>query len=295
MKLVTYQFEGAVRHGILGGPEGAESIADLGSGDLSSLLQGGPQAMAAAERSGGPAVPLRRARLLAPVRRPGKVLCVASNYQDHIAEGGGAPLDKTKRVPAIFCKFASQVIGPDDPLPLPAHLTDQTDWEIELAVVMGLRCRRAAPETALGYVGGYTIGNDVSARTFNNGKPVEDYPGRDWFEWLWGKWVDACLPLGPWLVTPDEAGDPQSLGVRLALNGELKQNANTSEMIFSVAEIISFISQFATLEPGDVILTGTPAGTGLATSTFLKPGDVLEGSIDRLGELRTLAIAAQPS
>jgi 2-keto-4-pentenoate hydratase/2-oxohepta-3-ene-1,7-dioic acid hydratase in catechol pathway len=294
MKLVTYQLDGAVRHGSLHGPEGAETISDLGPGDLLGLLQGGPQALAAAERATGAAVPLRSVRLLAPVRRPGKIMCVGANYQDHIAEGGGTRVDKTNRVPSIFCKFASQVIGPDDPLPLPAHITDQTDWEIELAVVMGLHCRRASLNQALGYVAGYTIGNDISARTFNNGKEVEAYAGREWFEWLWGKWVDACAPLGPWLVTADEVGNPHDLGIRLALNGELKQNSNTSHMIFTIPEIIAFTSHFATLEPGDIILTGTPAGVGYATNTFLKPGDVLEGSIDRLGELRTLVIAPQP-
>jgi len=168
----------------------------------------------------------------------------------------------------------------------------QVDWEAEMAVVMGRRARHVTAANAMDYVAGYTCFNDISDRSLAvNPERV----GRDWdkfFDWLVGKWFDGSAPCGPYLVTKDEVPDPHNLGVRLGVNGVQKQNGNTGQMIFRLPEIIAFISKVVTLEPGDLIATGTPAGTGVARGEFLKPGDVMEVEIDGLGLLRTPIAAA---
>jgi len=161
------------------------------------------------------------------------------------------------------------------------------DWELELAVVIGRRCRNLPVEQALAAVAGYTIINDISARTIDYGNERNDYAWREYFDWLMGKWPDSFAPLGPYLVTDDDVPDPQQLDMRLTLDGELRQHASTRDMIFGVAEIIAFASRFMTLEPGDLIATGTPSGVGDATGTYLRPGNVMEASITGLGTLRT--------
>jgi 2-keto-4-pentenoate hydratase/2-oxohepta-3-ene-1,7-dioic acid hydratase in catechol pathway len=286
MKLVTFQAENGVRHGVLRGAEGAETIVDLGPGDLLSLLEAGSTGLARARGAAGPERALATVRLLAPLRRPPKLLALAANYQDHIAEGGGERVNKARIVPKPFLKPSSAIIGPDEPLTLPS-VSHTVDWELELAVVIGTRCRNVAVGQALATVGGYTIINDVSARTLDFGVELDNYAWKDFFDWLNGKWPDGCAPLGPYILTADEVPDPQNLELRLSVNGELKQHANTRDMIFGVAETIAFASRFMTLEPGDVIATGTPSGVGDTTGTYLKPGDVMVGSIEKLGTLRT--------
>jgi 2-keto-4-pentenoate hydratase/2-oxohepta-3-ene-1,7-dioic acid hydratase in catechol pathway len=223
---------------------------------------------------------------MAPLLRPPKLLALARNYQDHITEGGGQPVDKQRIVPKLFLKPSSAIIGPDQPLCLPA-ISHTTDWEVELAVVIGKRCRNVGMADALDAVFGYTIANDVSARTTDWGIERDPDQWNEFFDWLNGKWPDGFAPLGPYILTADEIADPQNLDLSLHLNGTQKQHSNTREMISTVAETIVFASRFMTLEPGDIIETGTPSGVGATTGTYVKSGDVMEARVEKLGALRT--------
>lgn len=218
-------------------------------------------------------------KVLAPLR-PGKVICIGLNYRDHAIEGG-SPIPTE---PVVFSKFAQAVIGPDDQIRLPA-VSQQVDYEAELVVVIGKRAKHVRREQALQHVAGYTVGNDVSARDWQKGRPGG--------QWLLGKTPDTFAPLGPWLVTADEVGDPQNLRIQLRLNGETMQNSSTKELIFGIDVLIAHITQLVTLEPGDVIYTGTPPGVGMARKppVFLKPGDTVEVDIEHVGVLRNTVIA----
>ena len=285
MRLITYRSDGGVRHGRLGADD-ERSAVDLGEGDLLELLQAGPASLRAAAVASGPQVDLDEVTLLAPLRRPPKLLAVAANYADHIAEGGGSPVDKARIVPKLFLKPPTTISGPDQPLVLPA-VSSTVDWEVELAAIIGERCRDVPVDEALGKVAGYTVMNDVSARTVDYGFPRDTDAGSTFFDWLQGKWCDGFAPLGPALVTADDVADPQALRLGLRVGGTTHQDGATGDMIFSVAEIIAFASTLMTLEPGDVIATGTPAGVGSASGSFLQPEDVMEAWVDGLGVLRT--------
>jgi acylpyruvate hydrolase len=224
--------------------------------------------------------PRGRVRLCAPVPRPGKLIGVARNYAEHAAErGAAAPPEE----PVLFLKAPSSVIGPEDDICLPAA-SRQVDFEGELAVVVGARARDQTAAGALACVGGYTIANDVTARDFQNVR------GQHFI----GKSCDTFAPLGPVLVTADEIADPQDLELRTRITGEVMQSARTKEMIFPVAEILAFASRLMTLEPGDVVLTGTPAGVGAARKPprWLQDGDVVEIDIAGLGRLHNYVRAA---
>ncbi|HEX8966964.1 MAG TPA: fumarylacetoacetate hydrolase family protein [Chloroflexota bacterium] len=286
MKLVTFRTEEGIRHGVLHGEPDAGHIVDLGGGDLLSLIESGPAGLERARTMAGSQRDVKSVRLMAPLPRPPKLLALARNYQDHITEGGGQPVDKQRIVPKLFLKPSSAIIGPDEPLCLPT-ISHTTDWEVELAVIIGTRCRNVALEDAPGMVFGYTIANDISARTTEWGIQRDPDVWNEFFDWLNGKWPDGFAPLGPYVLTADEIADPQALELALFLNGERKQHSSTREMISTVAEIIEFASRFMTLEPGDVIETGTPSGVGATTGTYVKPGDVMEARIERLGVLRT--------
>lgn len=212
------------------------------------------------------------ARLLAPVV-PGKIVAVGQNYMDHIREQGAKP----PGIPVLFPKFATCVIGPGEQVRWSATLTERVDYEGELAVVIGRRASRVRRQDALDVILGYTNANDVSARDLQMGDG----------QWLRGKALDTFLPMGPAVVTPDEVGDPQDLAVHTRLNGTTMQDSNTREMVFSVAELIAFITEGITLEPGDVVLTGTPHGVGVFRDppVFLAPGDVVEVEVGNLGVL----------
>jgi 2,4-diketo-3-deoxy-L-fuconate hydrolase len=212
--------------------------------------------------------------LTAPIPRPGKIICVGLNYRDHAAETG-KPIPTE---PVLFAKFANSVVGDRAIVPIPA-LTSEADWEAELGVVIGSTARAVPVDRALDHVAGYTCVNDLSARDLQ----------RSGGQWTRGKAIDAFLPMGPALVTAEEVADPQQLDIACTLNGDVMQNSNTGEMIFTVAELISIVSQTITLEPGDCIATGTPPGVGMAKSPprFLRPGDVLAVSIGGLGILTT--------
>jgi 2,4-didehydro-3-deoxy-L-rhamnonate hydrolase len=211
-------------------------------------------------------------RLGTPLVEVGKIVCIGLNYADHAAESGLPVPEK----PVIFLKATTAINGPTDPIVVPKQAT-ATDWEIELGVVIGSIARYVDVDQAIEHVAGYCIGNDVSERNFS-----EEGGG----QWTKGKSADTFAPLGPWLVTPDEISDPQQLGMQLEVNGHIYQNSSTSEMVFGVAELVSYVSQFMTLSPGDVLLTGTPYGTGYGQrpQVYLQPGDVLRLRIDRLGE-----------
>jgi 2-keto-4-pentenoate hydratase/2-oxohepta-3-ene-1,7-dioic acid hydratase in catechol pathway len=286
MKLVTFLVNSGVRHGVLFGEPGAERIVDLGAGDLLALIEAGPAGLARARSAAGPEHDLAGAHLLAPLLRPPKLLALARNYQDHITEGGGQPVDKSRLVPKLFLKPSSAIIGPDEPVCLPT-VSHTTDWEVELAVVIGTRCRNVPVERGLDMVFGYTVANDISARTTDWGVERDEDRWNEFFDWLNGKWPDGFAPLGPYILTADELPDPQGLELSLSLNGERKQHSSTREMISTVAETIAFASRFMTLEPGDVIETGTPSGVGATTGTYVKAGDVMEAHIEKLGTLRT--------
>ena len=214
-------------------------------------------------------------RLLAPSPSPQKIVCIGLNYREHVREAGQPMPDR----PVLFPKFANSVSDPGAAVEIPRVVT-QADYEAELGVVIG-RTARAVPEAdALEYVAGYVCLNDLSARDlqFETG------------QWTRGKAIDAFLPMGPWLVTPEDVGDPQRLGIRSWVNGELRQEANTSDMVFGVAELISYISQACSLVPGDVISTGTPFGIGMGFSPprWLQPGDETVVEIEGLGRLVTV-------
>jgi len=248
-----------------------------GVGTVDELLRGGDQlrerleAAAAAALDEAP-MPLEPGMLAAPLRAPPKIACVGLNYHDHIRETG---LDTPER-PLIFAKFGSSLIGPDEPIRWPAGLTSQVDWEAELAVVIGRRVRDVPVAEASESVFGYTAANDVSARDLQFGDG----------QWVRGKSIDSFCPIGPVLVTAD-AYDPAAKRVASRVNGRTMQDSTTAEMIFGVAEIVSFLSCACTLEPGDLILTGTPWGVGGFRSppVFLAEGDLVEVDVEGIGVL----------
>lgn len=224
-----------------------------------------------------------------PLSRPGKLLCLAGNYREHIVESGFAAVtEQDVLTPQLFLKPATCLIGDGAEVPLlPANV--RVGWEAELAVVIGRTARRVRPETAMDHVFGYTILNDLSERALNSRLQGRRLRERDpFFDWLAGKWFDGFAPCGPWIVTADEIPDPHALGIRLSVNGELRQQGSTADMIFDVPAVIAAASAIMTLEPGDIIATGTPAGAGIGTGeSFLRAGDQVVCEIDRIGTLRS--------
>ncbi|MFE3523091.1 fumarylacetoacetate hydrolase family protein [Streptomyces sp. NPDC059161] len=244
--------------------------------DGAFLASGGvDRARAAVETGGLPELDTHGLRIGAPVARPGKIVCVGLNYRDHAAETGAAIPPR----PVVFMKDPGTVVGPFDEVLIPRGSV-KTDWEVELAVVIGRRARYLdGPEAARAVIAGYAISHDVSEREFQL-----EYSS----QWDLGKSCETFNPMGPWLVTADEVGDPQNLGLRLSVNGVKRQDGHTADMIFPVDHIVSYLSQHMVLEPGDVINTGTPAGValGLPGTPFLRPGDTVELSVDGLGSQR---------
>jgi 2,4-didehydro-3-deoxy-L-rhamnonate hydrolase len=306
VKFVTFRHDGRDRVGVVGADGAVHDLAAAGRadggaelpGDMLELLALGPEGLAraaavatylgskAGRAQAGKGIPLERARIRPPIPRPGKLILLANNYAAHIEEGGAEVFTPTETTPWLFLKPTTAIIGQDDPIVCPS-LSDQVDWEIELAVVIGQRCRYVPRERAYDVVAGYTIVNDGSARRLNfdfNRTP------RDWdpfFDWLHGKWFDSFAPMGPFLVTRDEVPNPLNLDFELRVNGVARQRANTNLMLFKIHDAIEFASRIMTLEPGDLIAMGTAAGTGSATGTYLQPGDTLEAEIAGLGVLRT--------
>ena len=223
-----------------------------------------------AEQSNLPVVP-ENERWASPVARPSKIICVGLNYKDHARETNA----EIPKEPILFLKSTTALCGPFDPVIIPRD-SQKTDWEVELAVVIGKKASYVEEADAFNYIAGYTLLNDLSEREFQLER------GGTWDK---GKGCDTFAPLGPYLVTPDEVADVHQLGIWLKLNGQMMQNGNTANLIFSIPHLIAYISRFMTLLPGDVISTGTPAGVGLGQNpqVYLKPGDVCELGIDGLG------------
>ena len=284
MKLATFEADGRVVAGLVLG----DSIVDVElasegklGGPLAAML-GNADAMARLRTLAGrgaddlarSARPIAKVALLAPVPRPGKVLCLGLNYRDHAAESG---MDLPAE-PVVFAKASSSVIGHRAPIRLPA-VSSKVDYEVELAFVVGRAAKNVPEERAMQHVAGYTVLNDVSARDYQ----LEKAGG----QWHLGKSFDTFCPIGPWLVTPDEIEDPHSLDLQCTVSGERLQASNTSQMVFTVPQIVAYLSQVLTLEPGDVVATGTPPGVGFAREPvrFLRAGDVVECTVEGVGTL----------
>ncbi|MBX3011042.1 MAG: fumarylacetoacetate hydrolase family protein [Caldilineaceae bacterium] len=262
----------------------ATSVVTLLTGGQAALDQANA-AIAWAQAQGAPVgKPLSSVKLAAPIPCPGKLLCLAGNYASHIEEGGGKFAGKEKMIPRFFIKPCDTVIGTGGAIRIPPS-TGFADWELELAVVIGKTGRDLTAEQAGDYIAGYTIFNDISARNLAFRQQLPQMEGDWFFDWLVGKWLDTFGPMGPWITTADEVPHPDNLRMQLWYNGELQQDANTGQMVFSPAEAIAFISQFVTLNPGDIISTGTPAGVGQTKKLRLNPGDQIRGEIELLGVL----------
>lgn len=230
-------------------------------------------------KDGRNTIPLTRARLLAPIPRPRKnIFCMGRNYAEHAREGGVAPPD----VPVFFTKPPTAVIGPDAPITYHG-VTHALDYEVELAVVIGRRGRDITAAKALDYVFGYTIMNDVTARDLQ----------RRHQQWFKGKSLDTFAPMGPWIVHKSALPDPQALRITMRVNGETRQNSTTAKMLFSVAKLIEVLSAGMTLEPGDLLATGTPEGVGMGFDPpkWLQVGDIVEAEVERIGVLRNRVVA----
>ncbi len=281
MKLVTFTHEGRTRIGLAR----EDVVVDLSAAapdlptDMLSFLEAGPAAMDAARavEASDATLPLDAVKLEAPIARPPKFLAIGLNYADHVAEAGL----ETPAHPTLFNKQSTCVVGPDEPFHLP-RASHVLDYEGELGIVIGRRCRHVTKEDAAQVIAGYTIVNDVTVRDWQLRIPT----------WTIGKSFDTHGPLGPYIVTSDEVGDPHALELRTWVNGELRQHTNTKELIFDCFTLIEHLTTSFTLEPGDVIATGTSSGVGIGMKPpkLLVAGDVVKIAIDKLGELENAVI-----
>jgi 2-keto-4-pentenoate hydratase/2-oxohepta-3-ene-1,7-dioic acid hydratase in catechol pathway len=246
-----------------------DEFVEMGRSGLDELA-------AVAKPGTAPAYSMDEISVEAPLKHPSKIIAIGQNYMDHCRECNVPP----PKLPVVFTKFPSSINSPTGDLQWRSDLTTQVDWEAELGVVIGQRARHVPEEEAMDYVFGYTVINDVSARDLQSGDG----------QWVRGKSLDTFCPMGPVIVTADEIPDPQNLGIRCWVNGEVMQESNTLEMIFNVRYLISFLSQAFTLDPGDVISTGTPHGVGVGRDPqiFLHDGDVVETEVDQIGRLRNV-------
>lgn len=252
--------------------------------DMKGFLQGGKESLSIAQDAVTYALTnenvltkkiihdFSEVKIEAPLLNPGKIICVGHNYRDHILEMGR----QLPENPVVFAKFANTVIGPQDDIPF-YPISEQLDYEAEFAFVVGKKAKGVSREEALDYVAGYTIANDITYRDIQ----------RRTLQWLQGKTVDGTAPMGPWLVTTDELPNPSGLEMVLTVNGEERQRANTDNLVFDVPHLVEFLSNLMTLEPGDIVLTGTPGGVGFAREpqVFLREGDVVKIEIDKIGVL----------
>jgi 2-keto-4-pentenoate hydratase/2-oxohepta-3-ene-1,7-dioic acid hydratase in catechol pathway len=302
MRLATFRDSAGVRLGVERDgrlidltPAATLTGVELPSGattDMLALISGGAETLAQTAAlveiaPEGTLLSLDEVELLAPIPRPSKnIFCVGRNYAEHAAESLRAVGREVKLplAPNIFTKAVTAVTSPNANIPYDANVSTQLDWEVELGVVIGRGGRHIAREEALSHVFGYTVVNDLSARDIQN---------RSGMQWFLGKSLDGSCPMGPVIVTADEIPDPQSLAMRLAVNGAVKQEDTTAHMLFDVAAIIAEISRILTLEPGDIIATGTPAGVGFARTPpeFLQPGDLMETTLEGIGTLYNRIVA----
>lgn len=284
MKLVTFSDTRPARIGLVKG----EGVIDLAKADpdlprdMIGLMNEWPRARAIVERAASrdADATLKTVKLHAPVPRPSKALAIGLNYADHIAESG----QKTPEQQIWFCKHQNAINGPFDPIQLP-KVSMFLDYEAELVAVIGKRCKHVTKDEAPDVIFGYAAGNDVTVRDWQWKTP----------QWMLGKSFDTHAPFGPWIVTADEIGDPHTLGIRAYLNGEKKQDSNTKHLVFNVYDQIAHLSQAMTLEPGDIIFTGTPGGVGAAMKPplFMKAGDVTRIEIDKIGAIEATIAAEQ--
>ena len=282
MRFVTFQRRSYPEPGLLDG-DSVISLADAGFPDLISIIARGADGLDAVREWArhppyGAQVRLHEVRLLAPIPRPPKIICVGLNYRDHAAESNLEVPD----VPTIFSKFPTAIIGSGHPIVLP-NVSTKPDYEAELAFVVGRGGRHIPAECWRDHIFGYTCFNDVSARDFQMATT----------QWVIGKSFDTFAPMGPWIVTADEVPDPHALDISLTLDGEVMQSSNTRHLIFQIPELIEHLSAVFTLEPGDIVSTGTAAGVGVARRPprFLRPGDEVVVRIAGIGELRNPVVA----
>jgi 2-keto-4-pentenoate hydratase/2-oxohepta-3-ene-1,7-dioic acid hydratase in catechol pathway len=282
MRFVTFELDGRARPGVV---TESDAITDLSTGynSLLDLIEDASNAEAKVNQltrqaKASERIRLGEVRVLAPIPKPRKLICVGLNYRDHAEETGS----EIPKVPTIFNKFATSVIGPLAPIVLP-KVSNAPDYEAEFAFVIGRGGRHIAAENWKEHVFGYTIVNDVSARDYQ----------RATTQWLMGKTFDTFAPMGPWIKTADEIQDPHALDISIEINGQVLQSSNTRNLIFKIPDLISYLSSVFTLEPGDIISTGTPAGVGFARKPprFLKAGDDVVVKIPAIGELRNPVIA----
>jgi 2-keto-4-pentenoate hydratase/2-oxohepta-3-ene-1,7-dioic acid hydratase in catechol pathway len=284
MQLVTFQHHEHHHAGVISGDQ-VVSLKSSGFPSVLSFLEGGPEAnkrleVLLAKPPDDTLFPLAGVKLLAPIPRPTKIICIGLNYRDHAIETN-MPIPAT---PVVFSKFTNTVIGPGDPIVLPKNST-KPDYEVELAVVIGKGGRHIQAADWQQHVFGYTNLNDVSARDFQLATS----------QWTIGKTFDTFCPMGPWLVSADEVGDPHNLNIGLRIDGETLQNSNTCQLIFPIPRLIEYLSSVFTLEAGDVIATGTPPGVGMARNPprWLKPGEEVTAWVQGLGELTNPTVAEE--
>ena len=282
MRFVTFEHQAETSPGVMIGGQ-AVAIRGAGFASVAEVIAGGAEALDRVarwlQRPPASALPdMLDVRLLAPIPRPGKIICIGLNYRDHAEEGKMTIPD----VPTVFAKFSNSIVGPGAPIVLPKN-SAKPDYEAEFVVVIGRRGRHIPEERWRDYVFGYSMLNDVSARDFQMATS----------QWTMGKTFDTFAPFGPEVVTADEVADPHNLGISLTLNGEVLQNSNTRNMIFKTPQLIAFLSSVMTLEPGDIVSTGTPAGVGFARKPprWLKPGDQTTVRVEGLGELTNPVVA----
>jgi 2-keto-4-pentenoate hydratase/2-oxohepta-3-ene-1,7-dioic acid hydratase in catechol pathway len=284
MKLVTFDTgRGELRPGVLDGDEVIDLVASDPElpGSVRGILAGNALGRVAEVIQRGDAIHAKNVSLKAPIVDPQKIIGVGLNYRDHAIETGM----EIPSEPIVFAKFPSSLIGPGEEIRLP-QVSTQVDYEAELVVVIGRRAKNISESDSLRHIAGYAVGNDVSARDWQLKKPGG--------QWLLGKSFDTFSCVGPALVTKDEVPNPGALSIGLNLNGENAQHSSTSQLIFGIEKLVAYLSQVCTLEPGDLIFTGTPPGVGMARKppVFLRPGDVCEAHVESLGVLRNACVSA---
>lgn len=310
MKLCRFEHAGSIRCGLfstdriiplddLASVSGERYVADaIAGGTLMNLLPcDSPAWITLTRMLGDPALtgsfaafalPRSEVRLLPPIDSPPKLLMLAGNYAAHVREQGGRAAERDKTFPYVFMKPASTTLtGDSAEFHLPPNASNKLDHEVELAIVIGRTARQVSASQALNYVAGYTLINDISDRGFQPNPDRETRPKDGFFDWLHGKWHDGSCPCGPCLVTTDEIPDPQNLQLQLHIDGDLRQDGNTGQQTFSCCEVIEFLSSWMTLEPGDIISTGTPAGVGNASGKYLAAGQKVTCTNPEIGTLTT--------
>jgi len=301
MRILSYALDGQTRLGVLLSGERVLDVTNVYPTAL-ALLDAGEQglttvreAVGRAERGeaiAGQIRPLSSIQLRAPVPQARKLFALAGNYREHIREGGRPTYEKEETYPYFFMKPpTTSLIGCGQEV-LHPKIARKMDYEGEFVIVIGKRGKHIPVEAAYDYVAGYTILNDVSERALASKEPPKaEREMNRFFDWLVGKWFDTGAPCGPWVVTRDEITDPHALRLTTRVNGEVRQDASTGDMIFTVPEVVAFISQIVTLEPGDLIATGTPGGVGSARGQFLQPGDTVEVEIEKIGKIANRFVA----